>query len=180
MAGVVKWKPISCKQMEHTRVVPERLSLRSNSPKNHNSRHIGHFAKDGNFICHSLQSVSQAMARQYVIVKVHNKDTDQSCDPEFDHEDNVIIPSPSQRKEGNQLRALESYFSKLNSTQQLCSWPQKNKHKNGPSSSNEVDAIIVNVKNMIDSLQVQFDRGNTGKSLDLAVSTDVGPLKLGY
>ncbi|TKW36948.1 hypothetical protein SEVIR_1G015300v4 [Setaria viridis] len=162
MAGVVKWKPLSCEQMEHTRVTPERLSLRSNSPKNHNSRHIGHFAKGGNFICHFLKPVSQPKAGQCVIVKVRNKDIDESCGSEFAQEDSEIISSPSQRKEGNQLRALESYFSKLNSTQQLCSFPQKNKQKNGPSSSNEVDAIIANVKNMIDSLQVQFDRGDTG------------------
>ncbi|OEL35135.1 RHOMBOID-like protein 9, chloroplastic [Dichanthelium oligosanthes] len=166
MAGVVKWKPISCEQMEHTRITTDRLPLRSNGPNYHNSRQTGHFGKDGNFICHSLKSVLQPKSRQYVIVKVHNKDIDESCSSKFAHEDDGIISIPSQRKEGSQLRALESYFSKLNPTQQQCSLPQKNKHKNGSSSSNEVDAIIAddnaNLKNRVDSLQVQFDRGNTG------------------
>jgi len=44
--------------------------------------------------------------------------------------------------------------------------PQK-KLKSGPSSSNEVDAIIAdedaNFKNRVGSLQVQIDTGNTGK-----------------
>lgn len=165
MAAVVKWKTISCEQMEHTRVAPERLSLRSNNggPKYHDTRHLGYFVKDDNLICRSLKSILKPKARQYVVVKVLNKDVDESCSSE----DNEIISTPFQRKEGNQLRALESYFSKLNLAQQLYSLPQKNKHKSGPSSSNEVDAIIAdenaNFKNRVDSLRVQFDRGNRGK-----------------
>ncbi|CAL4888793.1 unnamed protein product [Urochloa decumbens] len=166
MAGVVKWKPISCQQMEQTRIAADRLPLRSNGPKNHDPPHIGHFWKDENFIYHSLKSMLQPKARQYVIVKVHNKDVDESCSSKFAREEDEIISSPSQRKEGSQLRALESYFSKLNRTQQLWSLPQKNTNKNGLSSSNEVDAIMAdddaNLKNRVDSLQVQFGRGKTG------------------
>ncbi|XP_066330027.1 RHOMBOID-like protein 9, chloroplastic isoform X4 [Miscanthus floridulus] len=160
MAGVVKWKPASYEQMERTRVALERLSFRSNCAKYHDTRHLGHFVKDDHLICRSLKSISKPKARQYVIVKVHNKDVDEGCSSK----DDEIISSPFQRKEGNQLRALESYFSKLNPTQQLYSLPQK-KLKSGPSSSNEVDAIIAdedaNFKNRVGSLQVQIDRGNT-------------------
>lgn len=162
MAGVVKWKPASYEQMERTRVAPERLSLRSNSTKYHDTGHLGHFGKDDSLICHSLKSILKPKARQYVIAKVHNKDVDEGCSSK----DNEIISCPFQREEGNQLRALESYFSKLNTTQQLYSLPQK-KYKSGPSSLNEVDAIIAdedaNFKKRVDSLQVQIDRGNTGK-----------------
>lgn len=161
MAGVVKWKPASYEQMERTRVAPERLSLRSNSAKFHDTGHLRHFGKDDNLICRSLKSISRPKARQYVIVKVHNKDVDEGCTSK----DDEIISGPFQRKEGNQLRALESYFSKLYPTQQLYSLPQK-KHKSGPSSSNEVDVIIndedANFKNRVGSLQVQIERGNTG------------------
>ncbi|CAN6231076.1 unnamed protein product [Urochloa humidicola] len=152
--------------MEHTRVAPERLSLRSNGPKNHSSRHIGHFVKDGNSVYHFLKSILQPKARQYVLVKVHNKDIDDSCSSEFAHEEDEVMSSPSQRKEGSQLRALESYFSKHNPTQQPWSSPQRNKQKNGPLSSNEVGAIMAddnaNLKNRVDSLQVKFNRGKTG------------------
>lgn len=163
MAGVVEWRPISCQQMEHTRAAPEK-SLRSHSSKNHDTRHIGRSGRDVNFIFHSLKLMLQPKPRQYVIVKAHNDDIDESCSSEFAHEDNGIISRPSQRKEGNQLRALESYFTKLYSTQQLCSLPDKNKQKNGLSAPNEV---IVDdnayLRNRIDSLQVQFDREKTGK-----------------
>lgn len=164
MAGVYKWKLASYKQMERTKVASERLSLRSNSTKHHDIVHLGlgHFGKDDNLICRSLKSILKPKARQYAIVKVHNKDVDEGCSSK----DNEIISSPSDRKEGSQLRALESYFSKFNPSQQLYSLPQK-KHKSGPSSSNEVDAIIAdedaNLKNRADSLQVQIDRGHTGK-----------------
>lgn len=164
MAGVVEWRPISCQQMEHTRVAPERLSLRSHSSKNHDIRHIGHSGRDDNFIWHSLKLMLQPKARQYVLVKAHNEDIDESGSSEFAHEDNGIISRPSHREEGNQLRALESYFSKLYSAQQLCFLPEKNKQKNGLSSPNEV--IVdnnVDLRNRIDSLQVQFGRGKTGK-----------------
>lgn len=163
MAGVYKWKLASYKQMERTKVASERLSLRSNSTKHHDTVHLGlgHFGKDGNLICRSLKSILKPKARQYAIVKVHNKDVDEGCSSK----DNEIISSPSDRKEGSQLRALESYFSKFNTSQQLYSLSQK-KHKSGPSSSNEVDAIIAdedaNLKNRADSLQVQIDRENTG------------------
>jgi len=156
MAGVVKWKPASYEQMEHTRVAAERLSFRSNSAKYHDTGHLGHFGKDDNLICRSLKSISKPKARQYVIVKVHNKDVDEGCSSK----DDEIISSPFQREEGNQLRALESYFSKLYPTPQLYSLPQK-KHKSGQSSSNEVDEDA-NFKNRVDSLQVQIVRGNTG------------------
>ncbi|KAJ1278808.1 hypothetical protein BS78_04G107200 [Paspalum vaginatum] len=166
MSGVVKWKPISCQQREHTRVAAERLSLRSNSPKYHSTRHVGHFGKDGHFICHSLKSALQPKLRQCGIVQVYNKDVDENGSSEFAGEDNENVSSPYQRKDGNQLKALESYFAKLNPTRQLISLPQKNKHISGPRSSNEADAIIAdgnaNFNNRVDSLQVQFDRGNTG------------------
>jgi hypothetical protein len=56
MARMVKWKPMSC---EYTIVAPERLSLRSNCPKNHNFGHFGDFGngKDDNSIFHSLKSM---------------------------------------------------------------------------------------------------------------------------
>ena len=166
MARMVKWKPMSC---EYTIVAPERLSLRSNCPKNHNFGHFGDFGngKDDNSIFHSLKSMLQPKARQCVIVKVNNKDVEENCSSRFAHEDNKIISSPSQRKERSQLRALESYFSKLNPSQQLCSLSEKNKRKNGLSSSYEVDTILAddnaNLRNRADSLRVQFDRGNSGK-----------------
>ncbi|PUZ75065.1 hypothetical protein GQ55_1G118400 [Panicum hallii var. hallii] len=163
MARMVKWKPISC---EYARVAPERSSLRSNCPKNHNFRHFGDLGngKDANFILHSLKSMLQPKARQCVIVKVNNKDVEENCSSRFAHEDNKIISSPSQRKERSQLKALESYFSKLNTSQQLCSFSEKNKHKNGLSSSYEVDIADdnANLRNRADSLRVQFDRGNSG------------------
>jgi len=164
MARMVKWKPMSC---EYTIVAPERLSLRSNCPKNHNFGHFGDFGngKDDNSIFHSLKSMLQPKARQCVIVKVNNKDVEENCSSRFAHEDNKIISSPSQRKERSQLRALESYFSKLNSSQQLCSLSEKNKQKNGLSSY-EVDTIIADdnadLRNRADSLRVQLDRGNSG------------------
>lgn len=162
MAGVVKWKPTSYyEQMERTRVAAGRLSLRSNTAKYHDTGHLGHFGKDDNLICRSLKSVSKPKARQYVIVKVHNKDVDEDCSSK----DDEIISSPFQREEGNQLRALDSYFSKLYPTQQLYTLPQK--QKSGTSLSIEVDATIADedtkFKNRVDSLQVQIDRGNTGK-----------------
>ncbi|RLM80794.1 hypothetical protein C2845_PM12G08490 [Panicum miliaceum] len=160
---MVKWKPISC---EYARVAPERSSLRSNCPKNHSFRHFGDFGngKDANFILHSLKSMLQPKARQCVIVKVNNKDVEENCSSRFAHEDNKIFSSPSQRKERSQLKALESYFSKLNTSQQLCSFSEKNKHKNGLSSSYEVDIADdnANLRNRADSLRVQFDRGNSG------------------
>ncbi|CAN6237732.1 unnamed protein product [Urochloa humidicola] len=177
MTGVVKWKPISCEQMQHTRVAQERLSLRSNGPKNHNSQHIGYFGTYGNFICHSLMSVLQPKARLYV-VKVHNEGIDEICSSKFAHEEDEIICSPSQMKEGSQLRALESYFSKLNPTQQLWSLSRKNKHKNGPLSSTEVDATMAddnpdsNLKNRVDSLLVKFSRGKTGTKSYLNTSIE--------
>ncbi|XP_021314797.1 RHOMBOID-like protein 9, chloroplastic isoform X3 [Sorghum bicolor] len=72
MAGVVKWKPASYEQMEHTRVAAERLSFRSNSAKYHDTGHLGHFGKDDNLICRSLKSISKPKARQYVIVKLYS------------------------------------------------------------------------------------------------------------
>ena len=165
MARMVKWKPISC---EYTIVAPERLSLRSNCPKNHNFGHFGDFGngKYDNSIFHYLKSMLQPKARQCVIVKVNNKDVEEDCSSRFAHEDNKIISSPSQRKERSQLRALESYFSKLNSSQQLCSLSEKNKQKNGLSSY-VVDTIIADdnadLRNRADSLRVQLDRGNSGK-----------------
>ncbi|PAN49352.2 hypothetical protein PAHAL_9G402800 [Panicum hallii] len=144
----------------------DELSLRSNCPKNHNFRHFGDLGngKDANFILHSLKSMLQPKARQCVIVKVNNKDVEENCSSRFAHEDNKIISSPSQRKERSQLKALESYFSKLNTSQQLCSFSEKNKHKNGLSSSYEVDIADdnANLRNRADSLRVQFDRGNSG------------------
>lgn len=165
MSGAVKWKPISCEQMGHTRVAPERLSLGPKRPKYHNTRQMVDFGKDENFICHSLKSVIKPKARHCGIVQVRNTDDDESCSSGFAGEDSENVSSSYQRKEGNQLRALESYFAKLNPTRQLLSLPLK-KQINGPSVSNEADAIIAednaNFKKRVDSLQVQFDRGNTG------------------
>ncbi|XP_062218928.1 RHOMBOID-like protein 9, chloroplastic isoform X3 [Phragmites australis] len=168
MAGVVKWKLISCEQLDHKGVTTDRLLLRSNSPMCHSSLHIGHFGNRNSLIFHSLKSILRPKLRRYVVVKVHNKEADENCSSKFAYEDNEIFSSAYQRKDGNQLRALESYFSKLNpeKAQQLCSLPQKKKHKSGLPSSNEGEASIVsdnaNFKNRINSLQVHYSEGNIG------------------
>ncbi|KAL6640187.1 hypothetical protein ACP70R_022036 [Stipagrostis hirtigluma subsp. patula] len=144
MAGLVKWKLISREQLDYTRIGPDGMLLRSNSPKYHSSLCIGHIGNHDSFICHSRKSISRPKVRQYVIVKVQNKDPNETCSSKFADEDNEIIANPYQRTEGNQLKALESYFVKLNSekAQHLCSLPQKKKHKNSTSSPNEGEASI--------------------------------------
>jgi membrane associated rhomboid family serine protease len=69
---------------------------------------------------------------------VQNKDADESCRSKFGYEDNETISSAHVKRE-DQLKALESYFSKLNpgEAQQLGSLPEKKKYKNGPSFINE-------------------------------------------
>ncbi|KAL6646894.1 hypothetical protein ACP70R_015588 [Stipagrostis hirtigluma subsp. patula] len=135
MAGLVKWKLISREQLDYTKI---------SGPKYHSYLCIGHIGNHDSFICHSRKSISRPKVRQYLIVKVHNKDPNETCSSKFAYEDNEIIANPYQRTEGNQLKALESYFAKLNSekAQHLCSLPQKKKHKNSPSSPYDSEASI--------------------------------------
>jgi hypothetical protein len=148
MAGVVKWKPI-------IETAPDSFSLRSNNSKCCSYPLKGHVGNYNSFIFHSLKSILRAQPRQYAIVKVQNKDADESCSSKFGYEDNETISSAHIKRE-DQLRALESYFSKLNpgGAQQLGSLPEKKKYKNGPSFINEGEVIIANgnanFKNRID------------------------------
>ncbi|TVU32268.1 hypothetical protein EJB05_23992 [Eragrostis curvula] len=172
MAGVVKWKLI------HTETAPDSFSLRSNSSKCQSYPPKGHVGNYNCFVCHSLKSILRPKGSRHVIVKVQNKDADESCSSKFGYEDNETISSAYQRREGNQLRALESYFSKLYSgkAQQLGSLPPKKNYKNDPSSINEGEASIANdnanFKNRIDSLQINYKKENTGTKSFRNTSTE--------
>ncbi|KAL6877566.1 hypothetical protein ACP4OV_012781 [Aristida adscensionis] len=169
MARVVKWKSISPEQLDSIGITPDCLLLRSNSLRCHSSQYTGHIGNHNSFTLYSLKSVLRPKVRHYVTVKVHNTDADESCSSKFAYEDNESCSSGAyQSTEGNQLKALEAYFSKRNSekAQHPCSWPQNQKYKNSLSSPNEDEASIANVnanfKSRLDSLQIQFNKGNTG------------------
>lgn len=162
MARVIKWKLI------HAETTPDSFSLRSNSSKCYISPPKDHMGNYNSFICHSFKLILRPKVRRYIIAKAQNKDADESCSSKFGYDGNETISSACQRREGDQLRALESYFSKLNrrKAQQLNSLPEKKKYKNDPTFINEGEANIANgnanFKNRIDSLQVNYKKVNTG------------------
>ncbi|KAF0923297.1 hypothetical protein E2562_005258 [Oryza meyeriana var. granulata] len=177
MAGVIKWKMISCEHQEYhaqsgrksAKIARDSLSLTPNRYKCHNYQHIGYLGDSAEgFICHPLKSKLRSKVGLHVAVKVHNKDDDGSCSSEIADEDNETLSNASRIMEVNHLGALRCYFSKLNSekAQKSYSLHQKNKEEMGPLSTNIEAANLVNdygnFKNTLDSLEVRFNRRNTG------------------
>ncbi|XP_006647210.1 RHOMBOID-like protein 9, chloroplastic [Oryza brachyantha] len=175
MAGVIKWKMMSCGWQDRAqngrkiaKVAGGTLSVAPNRYKFQNYEHFGYIGDSAeSFICRPLKSELRSKVGLYVAVKVHNKDADGSCNSEVADEDNETLSKASREMEVNHLGALRCYFSKLNTekTQNpYYSLHLKNNEETLSKTTEEANVVndYGNFNNTLDSLEVRFNRRNTG------------------
>uniref|UniRef100_A0A0E0CJW3 Peptidase S54 rhomboid domain-containing protein n=1 Tax=Oryza meridionalis TaxID=40149 RepID=A0A0E0CJW3_9ORYZ len=167
MAGVIKWKMMSCEQSgrRSAEIARECLSLAPNRYKCHSYQHIGYLGDSAEgFICRPLKSKLRSKVGLHVAAKVHNKDDEGSCSSRISDEDNETLSNASRKMEVNHLGALRCYFSKLNTedAQKPYSFHQTNKQKTGPLSTNIEEANMAtdygDFRNTLESFEINFNR----------------------
>uniref|UniRef100_A0A0D3F4I0 Peptidase S54 rhomboid domain-containing protein n=1 Tax=Oryza barthii TaxID=65489 RepID=A0A0D3F4I0_9ORYZ len=171
MAGVIKWKMMSCEQSgrRSAEIARECLSLTPNRYRCHSYQHIGYLGDSAEgFICHPLKSKLRSNVGLHVAAKVHNKDDEGSCSSRISDEDNETLSNASRKMEVNHLGALRCYFSKLNTedAQKPYSFHQTNKQRTGPLSTNIEEANMAtdygDFRNTLESFEINFNRRKKG------------------
>lgn len=171
MAGVIKWKMMSCEQSgrRSAEIARECLSLTPNRYKCHSYQHIGYLGDSAEgFICRPLKSKIRSKVGLHVAAKVHNKDDEGSCSSRISDEDNGTLSNASRKMEVNHLGALRCYFSKLNTedAQKPYSFYQTNKQRTGPLSTNIEEANMAtdygDFRNTLESFEINFNRRKKG------------------
>ncbi|EAZ22828.1 hypothetical protein OsJ_06506 [Oryza sativa Japonica Group] len=171
MAGVIKWKMMSCEQSgrRSAEIARECLSLTPNRYKCHSYQHIGYLGDSAEgFICRPLKSKLRSKVGLHVAAKVHNKDDEGSCSSRISDEDNETLSNASRKMEVNHLGALRCYFSKLNTedAQKPYSFHQTNKQRTGPLSTNIEEANMAtdygDFRNTLESFEINFNRRKKG------------------
>ncbi len=171
MAGVIKWKMMSCEQSgrRSAEIARECLSLTPNRYKCHSYQHIGYLGDSAEgFICRPLKSKLRSKVGLHVAAKVHNKDDEGSCSSRISDEDNGTLSNASRKMEVNHLGALRCYFSKLNTedAQKPYSFHQTNKQRTGPLSTNIEEANMAtdygDFRNTLESFEINFNRRKKG------------------